>query len=62
MAHPANQPITEKELLKDFENYRKILREIESLYGVLPDEAPGKVDEPNYVTEATFSYQVHSSI
>jgi hypothetical protein len=61
MAHPINHPITEKELLKEFEKYRKILQELEALYGILPAETPGKIEEPNYVSEATFSYQVHSS-
>lgn len=62
MEQNINHPVTEKELLKDFERYRKILQELESLYGVLPPETPGKVEEPNYVSEATFSYQVHSSL
>lgn len=61
MPKPINQPITEKELLSDFEKYRKILQELESLYGLLPAEATGKTEEPNYVSEAAFSYQVHTS-
>jgi len=61
MTQPINRPITEKELLEDFEKYQKILQDLEALYGVLPTETTGKVDEPNYVSEATFSYQVHTS-
>lgn len=61
MPKPTNQPITEKELLRDFEKYRKIIEELESLYGVPLFEAPAKIEEPYYVSEATFSYQVHTS-
>lgn len=54
-------PITEEDLLRDFEKYRKILQELESLYGVIPARLPGEIDESKYVYEANFSYQVHTS-
>lgn len=56
-----DQQITEKDLLRDFEKYRKILQELESLYGIISPETPAKIEEPSYVSEASFSYQIHSS-
>jgi len=53
--------VTEKELLESFEKYRKLVEELEALFRVLPVEPAEKEERPSYVTEANFSYQVHSS-
>lgn len=56
-----NKALTEKELLNNFEQYQKTLKELESLYGIPPIEGIERQEKPNYVSEATFSYQVHTS-
>lgn len=56
------QPVTEKDLLYNFETLRKSIQELETLYGVLPSKISIEAEESKYVSEACFSYQVHSSI
>lgn len=54
--------VTEEDLLKNFEQYQKLVDKLGSLYLDLPAELPGESEVPNYVAEANFSYQVHASI
>lgn len=58
-----DQILTEEELLSSFEKYRKIVQGFESIYEMLPSytEVFEEVEEPNYVSEAIFSYQAHTS-
>lgn len=54
--------LTEQDLLKNFEEYQKILAELESLYRVPALTEPlRETPEPVYITEPLFRYQVHTS-
>ena len=54
--------LTEQDLLKKFEEYQKILAELESLYQVPASTEPlPETPEPVYITEPLFRYQVHTS-
>lgn len=54
--------VTEQDLLKGFEEYQKILAELESLYKVpAPTEPIRETPEPVYITEPLFRYQVHTA-
>jgi hypothetical protein len=56
--------LTEKDLLWNFEQWRKFIEDMETPYKTLPSfgEA-GKEEsaEPQYTSEATFSYEVHAT-
>ena len=57
-----NSGVTEQDLLKKFEEYQKILAELESLYRVpVPTEPIRETPEPVYITEPLFRYQVHTA-
>ena len=57
-----NSGVTEQDLLKKFEEYQKILAELESLYKVpAPTEPIRETPEPVYITEPLFRYQVHTA-
>ncbi len=54
--------LTEQDLLKNFEEYQKILEELESLYKVAaPVEPLREPPEPVFITEPLFRYQVHTA-
>jgi hypothetical protein len=54
--------VTEQELLKNFEEYRKILQELEARYKIPPATEPlREAPEPVYISEPVFFYQVHTS-
>lgn len=56
-----NQPITENDLLRDFEKYKKLIQELDSLCRVPPVEAIGEPEEANYVSVPIFSFQIHAT-
>jgi hypothetical protein len=59
---PALSP-TEDELRKNFEDYRKLLAELEAQYQIPPyhTEPSRNAGEPSYVIEPIFVYQLHAS-
>ena len=57
-----DQILTEEELLNNFEKYRKIVQELESIYrSVSIEHKLSDSAEPVYVSEAIFSYDAHAS-
>jgi hypothetical protein len=60
----ASKPgLTEKDLLRDFESWRKFIEDMETTCKKLPSFGePGKESaKPQYTSEAAFSYEVHAS-
>ena len=53
-------PITEKDLLKNFEKYQKLVDNLKSQYPSLFPETLDEAQEPIYVSEPIFFYRVTS--
>jgi hypothetical protein len=56
--------VTEKDLLENFEQYGKTVRELAERYGV-PEYNEGlrpEAQQPTYVFEPLFFYRVHASV
>jgi len=54
--------VTEEDLLRNFDEYQKVVEELASQFSILPSEAPQEGPQPTYVSEPVFFYQVHASI
>ena len=54
--------VTEEDLLKNFQDYQKVIEELASQFSIAPSEAPQEIPQPTYVSEPVFFYQVHASI
>lgn len=56
--------LTEADLRQDFDKYNQFVQEISARYKVAPlfADSPEDTSAPQYTAEATFSYQVHTSV
>jgi hypothetical protein len=54
--------VTEQDLLRNFEKYKKVVDELEALYPVNIPDVPRETSETTYVSEPLFFYRVHASV